>query len=131
MPRQATVAKVGRTNEVDLNEPRRMSGSRRAIGTTIVGVLAAAASCGTAVPGEPFRAPFTQLAPIRLDSIRADSLRPFFAAPCTRHDKMPVAGFVPGEAERQRAAGLWRVDPGAVYWIGLCSADSAGPALRR
>jgi hypothetical protein len=33
---------------------------------------------------------------------------------------MPIAAFVPGEAERQRDTGLWRIDPKSIYWVEPC-----------
>ena len=39
---------------------------------------------------------------------------------CEPIDGMPIAGFVPGALEKERAKGDWRIDPDIVIWTSAC-----------
>jgi hypothetical protein len=59
---------------------------------------------------------------VLMNSTRLAARDSVLFASCAPRDGMPVIGFTPGEARRQRDEGLWRIDPKAVYWVSECAA---------
>jgi hypothetical protein len=50
-------------------------------------------------------------------AVNASDTHPAPSMHCFPNDGMPIVGCVPGEAERVKASGHWRIDPDMIVWI--------------